>query len=151
MKKYILCIIVWPLVTFFLAGCASGKKAVKRISVTPDSCVLLPDTAGNVVLETAFQIPGHYISKRSRLVIVPQLLVNGEVRKELAPLVVDAPIYEKKMERKKVIDGYQDPYRSGRWMAKDFSRPFELPYRESFVIPEELETGRIRAVVSSDG
>lgn len=151
MKKYILCIIVWPLVTFFLAGCASGKKAVKRISVTPDSCVLLPDTAGNVVLETAFQIPGHYISKRSRLVIVPQLLVNGEVRKELAPLVVDAPIYEKKMERKKVIDGYQDPYRSGRWMAKDFSRPFELPYRESFAIPEDLETGRIRAVVSSDG
>lgn len=104
MKKYILLyIIVWSAVILFLLSCAAGKKSVKRITVTPDSCVLMPDTAGNIVLETTFRIPGHYVSKRSRLIIVPQLLVNGEVRKELAPLVVDAPIYEKRCSAEKSL------------------------------------------------
>lgn len=152
MKKHILLyIIVWPAVILFLAGCAAGKKSVRQITVTPDSCVLMPDTAGNIVLETAFRIPGHYVSKRSRLIIVPQLLVNGEVRKELAPLVVDAPIYEKKMQRRKVIDDYQDPYRADRKTIDKLSRPFELPYRTTFAMPEDLEVGRVWAVVSSDG
>lgn len=152
MKKYILLyIIVWPAVILFLLSCAAGKKSVKRITVTPDSCVLMPDTAGNIVLETAFRIPGHYVSKRSRLIIVPQLLVNGEVRKELAPLVVDAPIYEKKMQRRKVIDDYQDLYRADRKTIDKLSRPFELPYRTTFAMPEDLEVGRVWAVVSSDG
>lgn len=152
MKKYILLyIIVWSAVILFLLSCAAGKKSVKRITVTPDSCVLMPDTAGNIVLETAFRIPGHYVSKRSRLIIVPQLLVNGEVRKELAPLVVDAPIYEKKMQRRKVIDDYQDPYWADRKTIDRLSRPFELPYRTTFAMPEDLEVGRVWAVVSSDG
>lgn len=152
MKKYILLyIIVWPAVILFLLSCAAGKKSVKRITVTPDSCVLMLDTAGNIVLETAFRIPGHYVSKRSRLIIVPQLLVNGEVWKELAPLVVDAPIYEKKMQRRKVIDDYQDPYWADRKTIDRLSRPFELPYRTTFAMPEDLEVGRVWAVVSSDG
>ena len=151
MKKYILFIIACLAVAFFLESCVAGKKFAKQISVAPDSCILFPDTAGNIVLETVFQIPEHYISKRSRLVIVPELLVNGEVRKELTPLVVDAPIYEKKLERKKAIDGFRDLYQSNRRIVKDFSHPFELPYRELVAIPEDLETGQIRVVVSRDG
>lgn len=152
MKKYILLyMVVWPAVAFVLEGCVSGKKAMEQISVAQDSCVLTPDTAGNVLLETAFRIPPHYISKRSRLVIVPQVLVNGMVQKELPPLVVDAPIFEKKMIRRKVLDNYRDPYETQRKTADDLSRPSELPYRTTFVVPEDMETGRVWAVVSSDG
>lgn len=151
MRKYILYIIACLAVILLVTACVSGRKSVKRISVAPDSCILLPDTAGYVVLETTFQLPGNYMSKRSRLVIVPQLLVNGKVSKELRPLVVDAPIYRKKLERKRVIDGYQDPYQLNWKTAEDLSRPVELPYREAFGVPEDLETGRVRAVVSSDG
>lgn len=154
MKKHLLLhIALWPVLAFFLTGCATGRKNVERITVTPDSCVLMPDTAGNIVLETVFQIPGRYVSKRSRLIIVPQLMMGETVWEELTPLVVDGTVYEKKVARRKALDDWHDPYDSVqvRKTAEHPSRPFELPYWETFAMPRNLETGQIRAVVSSNG
>ena len=87
-------------------GCASHKA----ITTSPASCVLVPDTASMACLDVQFHIPDHYFSKRSRLVISPQLVVGDTVLDEFAPLVLDAPIYSKKKHRKEVLHGYQDPY-----------------------------------------
>lgn len=133
-----------------LAGCASGRHFQNRLSVLPDSSVLVPDTLGSVQLDVVFQLPEHYLSKRNRLVVVPQLLINGEVREELVPVVADASIYDKKLTRKQMIEGYRDRYDT-RIKVADVSKRINIPYRSSFVVPDDMETGYVRAVISKDG
>lgn len=134
-----------------LSGCASKKSSVGGMTVQPYPYVLMPDTSGNVRMDVTFQVPEHYLNRRSRLVITPQLLINGQVWEELLPVVVDAPIYEKKLRRKEVIEGYQDSYESFIRKVSDVSGAFGLPYQETFALPVEMENGNVRAVVSSDG
>lgn len=134
-----------------LAGCASGRHSQNRMSVLPDSCVLVPDTSGYVHLDMAFQLPEHYLSKRNRLIVVPQLLINGEVREELVPIVADASIYDKKLTRKQVIEGYRDMYDIRRMKVSDVSERISIPYQSSFAVPDDMETGFVRAVISKDG
>lgn len=136
---------------WLLGGCASGKSSGKQILVTPETYVLTPDTNRNVCMDVTFHVPSRYFSKRSRLIIVPQLLVNGKVSEELTPLVVDAPIYEKKLWRKKVAQNYQDPYEAYKKKTDNVFAGFELPYQETVTMPCDAHTGRIRAIVTEDG
>lgn len=134
-----------------LAGCAASRQEGKTISVSPSLCVLTPDSANQVRMDMRFQVPGNYFSRRSRLVITPQLLVNDSVRDEYPPLVLDAPIYQKKRERMEELEGYVDPYARQARRAGKVSRPFELAYDETIELPEGLDNGRVVAVVSTDG
>lgn len=144
-------------ITFFsaslglLAGCVSGRQAGKGISVTPVPYVLAPDSANRVRMDLCFHVPEDYLSKRSRLVITPQLVVEDTVRDEYLPLVVDAPIYGKKKERMEKLSGYTDPYADRAQRAGKASRPLELPYNETVQLPEGTDNARIVAVVSTDG
>lgn len=143
--------IAFGLAVTLLSGCASNRSSGQRIAVVPRPCVLTPDTSGNIRMDITFQVPEHYLNRRSRLVLTPQLLINGEVREELLPVVVDAPVYEKKVQRKKAIEGYQDNYEAYIRKVSDWPAAFGLPYQETFAVPEDMENGRIRTVVSSDG
>ena len=135
-----------------LAGCAtSNRQAGKNITATPGFHTLTPDSLYRVDMDLVFHIPEHYFSKRSRLVIVPQLVADGTVKEEYAPLVLDAPIYDKKVYRKKILHGYEDPYEGKATKADKTSHAFELPYRETVELPEGVEEGRFVAVVSTDG
>lgn len=136
---------------WLLGGCASGKSSGKQIQVTPETYVLTPDTNRNLCMDVTFHVPSRYFSKRSRLIIVPQLLVNEKVSEELTPLVVDAPIYEKKLWRKKVAQNYQDPYEAYKKKTDNVFAGFELPYQETVTMPCDAHTGRIRAIVTEDG
>lgn len=136
---------------WLLGGCASGKSSGKQILVTPEMYVLTPDTNRNLCVDVTFHVPSHYFSKRSRLIIVPQFLVNEKVSEELTPLVVDAPIYEKKLWRKKVAQSYQDPYEAYKQKTDNVFAGFELPYQETVIMPCDAHTGRIRAIVTEDG
>lgn len=149
MKK----LMVWMtgLAVTLLSGCASNRSSGQRVTVVPGPCVLTPDTSGNIRMDVTFQVPEHYLNRRSRLVLIPQLLINGEVREELLPVVVDAPVYEKKLHRKKVIEGYEDNYEACKREVNDWTAAFRLPYQETFAVPDDLEEGHIQAVVSSDG
>lgn len=60
-----------------LAGCASNRQAGKTVTATPSPCVLTPDSTDRVRMEMLFHVPENYFSRRSRLVITPQLIVNG--------------------------------------------------------------------------
>ncbi len=134
-----------------LAGCAASRQEGKNISVSPSPYVLTPDSANRVRMEMRFHIPGEYFSKRSRLVITPQLVVDDSVKDEYVPLVLDAPIYNKKKERMEVLEGYTDPYAYQARRAEKVSRPFELPYDKTVELPEGTDNGRIVAVISTDG
>lgn len=133
-------------------GCASARKqAEKVITTTPNLYVLTPDTANRIQLNLVFNVPEHYLSRRSRLVITPQLVNGTEVKDEYTPLVLDAPVYSKKTNRKQVLDNYTDPYGEQAMKADKSSRSFSLPYSQSLQLPEGTESGQIVAVVSTDG
>lgn len=134
-----------------LVGCASQRQAEKSITVTPEACVLTPDNGRNTDMDVVFHVPEDYFTKRSRLVIVPQLVVDDTVKEEYLPLVVDAPIYNKKLKRRKVLENYTDTLAGNVRKVDDTSDSFELPYRETIVLPVGVDTAHVVAVVSTDG
>lgn len=135
-----------------LAGCvASKKQAEKVVTTTPNPYVLTPDTARRITMDLVFNVPEHYLAKRSRLVITPQLMNGTEVKDEYMPVVLDAPVYNKKINRKQVLDNYIDPYGQQAVKADKAGRSFTLPYTQTVQLPEGTESGQIVAVVSTDG
>lgn len=135
-----------------LSGCATSKKqAEKVVTTTPNPYVLTPDTANRITMDLVFNVPEHYLAKRNRLVITPQLINGTEVKDEYMPVVLDAPIYNKKINRKQVLDNYIDPYGKQAVKADKTSRSFSLPYTQTLQLPDGTESGQIVAVVSTDG
>lgn len=135
-----------------LSGCATSKKQAERvITTTPDPYVLTPDTANRIMMNLVFNVPEHYLTKRNRLVITPQLINGTEVKEEYTPLVLDAPVYSKKINRKQVLDNYTDPYEKQAIKADKANRSFSLSYEQTLQLPEGMESGQIVAVVSTDG
>lgn len=151
MKKNIQCVTLLSVSLGLLAGCASRQQEGKNITVTPTPCVLAPDSANQVQMNLQFHVPEKYFSKRSRLVITPQLVVEDTVRDEYLPLVVDAPIYGKKKKRMEKLNGYADPYAQRAQQTDKTSRALNLPYHETLQLPEGVDNAHIVAVVSTDG
>ena len=100
MKRNIQYITLLSAALGLLAGCASNRHAGRAVTATPAPYMLTPDSADRVQVDMAFHIPGKYFSKRSRLIILPRLMVDDTVKAEFAPLAVDAPIYDKKITRR---------------------------------------------------
>ncbi|MGK4226008.1 hypothetical protein [Parabacteroides distasonis] len=134
-----------------LVGCASQRQAGSGITVTPEACVLVPEDGRNADMDVVFHVPDNYFTKRSRLVITPQLMVGDTVKEEYLPLVVDAPIYKKKLKRREVLENYTDTLAGGIRKVENTSAAFELPYSESVVLPAGIDTAHVVAVVSTDG
>lgn len=132
-------------------SCATRRHIDHSISVSPNRLVLYPDSTEQISMDISFNIPKKYIPKRNRLFIVPQLLINKEKETELTPLIVDAPIYRKKAERKKVIEDYYDPYEEGAYRTDRKSSALNLKYHEKFSLPQDMDSAMVRAIISSDG
>ncbi len=134
-----------------LASCTAGRKSDQTVTVSPSPTVLTPDSSGQMHMDVLFRVPAHYMSQRSRLVILPQLVVGDSVKDEFQPLVIDAPIYNKKKLRWEVLDDYADPY-AGRTVSLDrTSHAFELPYSQTVQLPEGTDNARVVGVVTTDG
>ena len=131
-----------------LIGCNSPKKA---ITSNPTPYTVTPDSAGIVNLDINFNVPDHYLSKRSRLFITPTLVTGDSLIDEYTPIVLDASIYRKKTHRKEVLHGYVDPYAAQARKADNTSHSFSIRYIDSINVPEDIDAGRIVAVVSTDG
>ena len=135
-----------------LSGCVTSKKqAEKVVTTTPNPYILTPDTANRITIDLVFNVPEHYLAKRNRLVITPQLINGTEMKDEYMPVVLDAPIYNKKINRKQALDNYIDPYGKQAMKADKTSRSFSLPYTQTVQLPDGTESGQIVAVVSTDG
>lgn len=136
---------------WMLAGCAAGRKAGKAVTVTPSPQVLTPDSINRVQMDVQFHVPSRYFSKRSRLIILPQLVVNDTVRDEYLTIVLDAPVYQKKQKRLEMLEGYADPYAGQAVKTDSRARSLEIPYNETVQLPEGADYARIIGVVTTDG
>ncbi len=131
-----------------LTGCRSARTA-PQITAGPVE-TLVPDSTSTVTVDVTVEVPAHAFSKRSRLVVVPQLLSADTVVAECTPLVLDAPVYRKKMERREVLHGYRDSLQ-GSVQAVSHRKSYSFPYQERVTVPAGISGGRITAVISADG
>lgn len=136
------------LVPMTIAGCAVSDKA-RKVTVSPVK-TLTPDSASAVDVDVTINVPAHAFTKRSRLIVVPQLVSNDTVVAECRAMVLDAPIYSKKMERRVKLDGYTDTLAAHSYKA-DNRKEMLVPYKERVAVPENIDGGRIVAVLSTDG
>lgn len=129
---------------------AAGED--RKISTIPEKVVMLtPDSTNSVSLDMMFRIPEGVLSKRSRIIIVPQLMRGDSTVMELAAVAADAPVYSKKRYRKQILEGYTDPYGDVAVPVDEYKQEIKLPYKETVVLPAGMEGGRIIAVVTTDG
>ena len=142
-------ILLAGLLPWGVMGCASQKMGDK-VRVTPSDQVLMPDSTHAVQLDMTVEVPRKTLGKRSRLIIVPQLLVGDSLVAECTPMVLDAPIYGKKMHRRVLLEDYVDSLAS-------YARPVQkkesvtIAYSERVAIPDSLASARIVGVVTTDG
>jgi len=121
----------------------------KKVTVNPVK-TLTPDSTSSVNVDVMINVPARTFSSRSRLIIVPQLISNDTMVTECRAMVLDAPIYSKKMERRVKLEGYVDTLaeNSGRVNNRENQ---SIPYIERVSVPENIDGGRIIAVLSTDG
>lgn len=148
-KGYVLIILLINIL--ITVSCVSKKQIKDAVSAFPVKQILIPDTSGVINMDLTFDIPEHYISKRSRLIIVPQLFVDDSMMTEFTPIIVDAPVYKKKLDRRKVLDNYVDSFQNYVYEIGNTSRAIRMKSKESFYIPDNMQTGCVYAAVSLDG
>ena len=142
-------ILLAGLLPWGVMGCASQKMGDK-VRVTPSDQMLMPDSTHAVQLDMTVEVPQKTLGKRSRLIIVPQLLAGDSLVAECTPMVLDAPIYGKKMHRRVLLEDYVDSLAS-------YARPVQkkesvtIAYSERVAIPDSLASARIVGVVTTDG
>ena len=124
-----------------MTGCAT-HKAGKVVTTTPAPYALTPDSANRAQLDVTFHVPGHYFSKRSRIVITPQIMMGDSVVGECMPIAVYSPIYSKKAERQRVLEGKEDVYEGHIVKADRTSRPMEVPYSEVVQLAQDITSAR---------
>lgn len=135
-----------------LSGCASRQALTPAVALREPAATVQPDKANRMEVNCLFQVPHEWLSKRSRLMVTPQLMSDGKVLATYEPVVLDAPIYQKKKQRREVLHGEQDPYAMRATTPVYVREVYELPYRETITVPEEAKEGdRLVAVLSTDG
>ena len=133
-----------------MTGCAA-HKAGKVITTTPAPYVLTLDSANRAQLDVKFHVPGHYFSKRSRIVITPQVMVGDSVVGECQPLALFSPIYNKKAERLRVLKNIGNIYEGRTVKVESTSRDIDVAYSEPLQLAADIGQARVKAVVSTDG
>lgn len=136
------------LFSLVFADCTSVKTE-RQIYVSPVS-TLTPDSTSTVLVDAVIHVPQKAFSRRSRLIVVPQLMQNDSMLAELTPVVLDAPVYVKKMKRKEKLDGYDDPY-SDMSQEIDRRKAYSFSYHDRVVVPDSMDGGQILAILSTDG
>lgn len=131
-----------------LSSCATRQTAPLKILLS--SQVLMPGVDDSARIDVIFHLPENYLTRRSRVVITPQLVVGDSVYGEYPPVVLDASIYRKKVERLEVLDGYTDPYVQEARMI-DNRKSYEIPYACPVILPAGITNAHLQAVVSTDG
>ena len=139
-------ILLAGLIPFSLAGCSAGKE----ITVDPSDMVLSPDSTRTVDVDVTLQIPQKTVSKRSRLIVVPQLISGDRMIAECTPIILDASVYRKKMKRREDLWGYRDTLATESHKINT-RRNVDMPYKDTVSVPDSLTGGRIVAVVTEDG
>lgn len=138
------------MVPMVLAGCGTTSTG-RQISVVPAAAVVTPDSANRVNVEAEIQVPGRAFTRRSRLVILPQVMRKDTVLAEGTPIVLDAPVYIKKMVRRMKLEGYRDSLQALSQKV-DNREARTLAYQEWLPLNTSHATGlKVVGVVTTDG
>lgn len=133
-----------------LAGCGTIGTG-KQIYVSPSAAVVTPDSMNQVNVDAEILVPGKAFTKRSRLIILPQVLKKDTLLAEGTPIVLDAPVFSKKNERRILLDGYRDSL-AGVSQKVDNRETHTLAYKESLQLNVASANGaRVVGVVTTDG
>jgi len=149
MKHTILYIYIGTIVLFaiFAGSCSNPQHVI----VSPNPNVVQCDSSRLGVVDVTLNIPPKYISRRARIVVTPELIVGDSiVAEQLKPLVLDGSIFHKKNIRRKALRDYTDPYADYAQRINN-SKAIEMPYHDTFKMPEAYERGLVKALVSHDG
>lgn len=135
-----------------VGGCASTRNAGgAQVAVTPAPYIVMPDSAGNVAVDVALEIPDHYFGRRSRLLIMPAIVKDTVIVAEMDSVAVDAPIYAKKLYRKEVLEDYEDTFTGQKRALRKMSDTVLVHCSDSVSLGEYADGSRIVAFVSADG
>lgn len=135
-----------------LTSCSrQGFESERMITCMPDTLKLQPDSSNRAALNLQVNIPKYYFSKRSRLFIVPVLADSDSIVAKYKPLVLDAPIYSKKAERKHVLTNETDPYADIAQKIADCNQDISVNYSDTITLPAHFQKGTLMAVASTDG
>ena len=95
----------WSLIfSLGIFGSCSPVKTPVGVSVSPRLGEVMLDPSSKGTVKMKFQVPVDYLSKRGRLLITPRLVApDGKVADMYEPVAVDAPVYAKKIYRKKGV------------------------------------------------
>ena len=109
------------------------------------------NAAGRAVVHTTFVVPRKALTRRQRLIVVPQMVIGADsVVAELTPLVADRSQFSCKLHRRQVLEGYADPY-SPMALHYDKQHVALLPYADTLHMPLPLRQVRLRAMLTTDG
>ena len=131
-----------------MTGCSSGHKT---FTSSPSPITVEASRKSTVDVNVDFNIPANYIASRSRVFITPAYMLGDEIVKEYSPIVLDGPIYDKKVVRNAVLHGKIDPYALTAIHVQNTHKPHTVNFSETLSIPEGVKEGRIVAVASADG
>lgn len=143
-----LCIVALAVV---LVSCAGQRSGSASVACAPSPCVVTPDADGKVAARWLFTIPEDYPRRRARLVITPRVMLADTVQQECMPLIVDADIYHKKQERRRVLTGRTGQLEPDTVLRRVRRGDFTLPYEAVLQLPGDVMGGRVEAVLSTDG
>lgn len=134
------------------AGCSHPHFERNGVHIDADTLPLWhTNAAGRAVVRTAFVVPRKALTRRQRLIVVPQMVIGADsVVAELTPVVADRSQFSRKLHRRQVLEGYADPY-SPVALHYDKQRVARLPYADTLRMPAPLRQARLRAVVTTDG
>lgn len=134
-----------------LTGCSNSRHASRHIVVTPAETTIHPDSTRRLPVNFQFHVPEHYLSKRCRLVMTPQLMSGDSLLATYDPVILDAPIYSRKQHRLEKLEHYTDPYAGQATRIENTSKSYDFNYTDSLYCPPGIENARIYTLVQSHG
>lgn len=143
---------IWVLpMAVLLASCATYKRDL-HISPFPLPYSVEADDNRQVTLDMGLLIPKGYFSKRSRIIVAPEVVDNtSHTIVQLKPVVLEGSVFHKKNIRRLALEKkYSDPYAAHAQRIK-LSKPVTIPYSDTFVMPEGIDSAVVEAAVSHDG
>ena len=132
-----------------ISGCGTGRKASSP-TITEDYISIYPDSSKNAHLETSLNIPSDYCKRRSRLIITPLFMGSDSLEISLPSIVLDSPIYRKKINRLTVLEEYKDKYADNARTVKP-RKNFMLPCQFDIKIPENASNGSLKLSFEREG
>lgn len=153
MKKIVYRVTLAAAALGLLAGCSAKGPKAGHVTVVPSSLqyIVPADSVDSLNIDLTLHLPAHYLSQRSRLIILPQLQTADSVIAEYPPVVLESSIYKKKRKRLEVLKGYSDSYGARAVTVTKTSQPNDIRYKEIVAMPEGVDSARIVGVVTLDG